>query len=168
MQNVRFTRMCFHTFSNGNTHGNDAHSYQSSSAFGIWEAQPDVMQAAQPTVNQIAVSLCLLEMQILSAVNDVTSGHLWFLWKIRLIMLRTCKISTVCLTMSNCMSARGRTSHFLSVADYADDIHQHVRKGDVSNCCYLLLSSTLSHFCSFDLLNFFLKSVIAVIWYWAL
>lgn len=60
------------------------------------------------------------------------------------------------------------SENILSVADYADDIHQHMREGDVSNCCNLLLSSTLSHFCSFDLLNFFLKSVIAVIWYWAL
>ncbi|KAK3521925.1 hypothetical protein QTP70_020027 [Hemibagrus guttatus] len=95
-------------------HGNDAHSYQSSSAFGVWEAEPDVVQAAQPTGNQIAVSVHLSEMQILSAVNDFTSG------------------SSLDASMQSLPEEEPVTSEdILSVADYADDIHQHLRESEL-------------------------------------
>ncbi|KAG7315802.1 hypothetical protein KOW79_020668 [Hemibagrus wyckioides] len=95
-------------------HENDAVSHWSSSAFGAWMEHPDVGQAAKPTGNQMGVSLHPSEIQVLSAVNDFTSG------------------SSLDSSMQSLPEEEPVTSEEISsVAEYADDIHQHLRESEL-------------------------------------
>lgn len=100
---------------------------------------------------------CLL----LMTLHQVSSG---FSAKMRQIQRRACTLNCVSIAGSSLDSSMQSlpedepitSEEVLSVAEYADDIHQHLRESEVSNSCsYLLLSSRGSHFCFLNLESFF-------------
>ncbi|XP_017572625.1 cyclin-A1 [Pygocentrus nattereri] len=90
-------------------------SYQSSSAFGALVAEPAVVHAPRPAGEQSAASLIHpSELHVLSAVNDFSSGS--------------------CLDASMQSLSEEELAPFedvLSVAEYAEDIHKHLRESEL-------------------------------------
>ncbi|XP_060765611.1 cyclin-A1 [Neoarius graeffei] len=98
---------------NVSAQGNDAPS-QPSSAFGVRVVEPVEMQATKPKQEQLAVSLPISELQILTAVNDLTSG------------------SNLDASMQSLPDEDPVTSEdILSAVEYADDIHLHLRDSEL-------------------------------------
>ncbi|KAL6473209.1 hypothetical protein MHYP_G00193970 [Metynnis hypsauchen] len=90
-------------------------SYQSSSAFGACVPEPAVVHAPRPAGEQSAASLIHpSELHVLSAVNDFSSGS--------------------CLDASmQSLSEEdlAPSEDVLSVAEYAEDIHKHLRESEL-------------------------------------
>ncbi|KAI5099826.1 cyclin-A1, partial [Silurus meridionalis] len=97
-----------------NVSGHDNDSYHwSSSAFGIRVAEPIVERAVKPIGDHL-ISLNPSELQILTAVNDLTSG------------------SSLDASMQSLPEEGAATSEeILSAAEYADDIHNHLRESEL-------------------------------------
>lgn len=134
-------------------HENDVRSHQTSSVFGVRVAETVEVQSAKLTGEQLAFSFHPSELQLLTAVNDLTSGQLWLLCRMRLVWNRTCEIQLYVYAGSNLDASMQSLSeeelviseNILAVAEYADDINQHLRESEVSN--WYLKFYKLSHLC---------------------
>lgn len=120
--------------------------------------EPAEVPAAKITGVQLAVSLHPSDLQILTAVNDFTSGWLWLLYSMRLVQIRTCEFQLYVYAGSSLdasMQSLPEEEPLISednwpVAEYADDIHKHLRESEVS-IYTLKLVNILSHLCFLDL-----------------
>ncbi|XP_062870156.1 cyclin-A1 [Trichomycterus rosablanca] len=99
---------------NVSAHGLDAPSCQPTSNFSIRVAEP-VVQAAKPTAEQLA-AFHPSELHVLSAVNDFSSGS---------------ALDASMQSVSEEDEEPVYSEDILSVAEYADDIHQHLRESEL-------------------------------------